>query len=223
MTSGTFTTADIIKFFVAFGTCAAVLVALYAKKQSSFESTFSLLLAQHNQALKDLKSSSDYTPNANDILDGLSPLIKQNKFMHTLDDFYGSYFRILYHLLKFIDNNAGYHPFDIKSKKEYTSLVRSHLDNTLTFLLAVNCSHASPENQYFNYKILIERYAMLEHLILDNATLTKYKPSNTNDHLQSINTLKIILNENLKTIFHDIVKVYNKDAFGTNPGLKKYL
>lgn len=50
-----FTASNIINFFVALGTCTAVLVALVAKKQSSFESTFSLLLSQHNNALNELR------------------------------------------------------------------------------------------------------------------------------------------------------------------------
>lgn len=40
-----FTASNIINFFVALGTCTAVLVALVAKKQSSFESTFSLIIS----------------------------------------------------------------------------------------------------------------------------------------------------------------------------------
>ncbi|MGG5262533.1 putative phage abortive infection protein [Rahnella variigena] len=218
-----FNASNVINSCVAFGTCAAVLVALFAKKQSSFESTFSLLLAQHNQALKDLKSSTDYKTNVNDILDGLSPLKEQNEAMHELDDFFGSYFRILYHLIKFIDNSKSKIPFIEDKRKTYTSLVRSNLDNEIVFLLAINCSHATPENQYCKYKELIEKYAMFEHLILDDSVLLKYNPSNTSSMSTSIRTSTIMLTQGLKTIFHEIVKSYDKAAFGMNPNYQKYL
>ncbi|HHD7223604.1 TPA: hypothetical protein ACNOHS_004911, partial [Citrobacter freundii] len=70
--------SNIINFFVAFGTCAAVIVALIAKKQSSLESTFSLLLQQHNQSLQSLKSSNEYKENINKIIDAHSVLIEAN-------------------------------------------------------------------------------------------------------------------------------------------------
>lgn len=186
MESSIFNASNIINFFVALGTCAAVLVALFAKKQSSFESTFSLLLAQHNQALKDLKSSPDYKNNVNKILNGSNSLENKNKIMHDLDDFFGSYFRILYHLIKFIDNNESKKPFIKDKRKIYTSLVRSNLDNEMIFLLAINCAHASPTNQYCTYKYLIEKYAILEHLILNNSILLKYTQSNKTDEKSSI-------------------------------------
>lgn len=219
-----FNAVNIINFFVALGTCMAVFVALSARKQSSFESTFSLLLAQHNQTLKDLKSSSDYNNHVNNILDGLSPLTEQNNKMHELDDFFGSYFRVLYHLIKFIDNNKPKIPFITKDKrKTYTSLVRSHLDNEIIFLLAINCAHATPENQYHTYKTLIEEYSILEHLIFDNAVLLKYNPIHSTSMATSLRITTIMLTENLKTILNEIAKTYDKKAFGKNPDLQKFL
>lgn len=218
-----FSASNIINFFVAFGTCTAVLVALIAKKQSSFESTFSLLLSQHNNALNELRKKPEYSGLINEMMDGLVSLKDTNKLMHDHDAVFGSYFRILYHLLKFIDTNAGYHPFDHKSKKNYTSLVRAHLDNEITYLLAINCAHADIENQYHLYKLLIERYAMLEHLILNNSVLLNYNPSSLNEYRSQLRKTTIMLTPNLNTIFNEIVKVYFKTAFGTNPDLKNYL
>ncbi|EOO8776224.1 hypothetical protein J8P90_RS23095, partial [Escherichia coli] len=65
-----FTASNIINFFVALGTCTAVLVALIAKKQSSFESTFSLMLSQHNNALNDLRKKSNYSELINKMMNG---------------------------------------------------------------------------------------------------------------------------------------------------------
>ncbi|MBT0462327.1 putative phage abortive infection protein [Morganella morganii] len=218
-----YTWPNIINLFVALGTCAAVLVALFSKKQSTFESTFYLLLTQHSQALKDLKSSSDYQQVTKKILDGLMPLEHQNKLMHEHDDFYGSYFRILYHIVKYIDENGGITCCSYKKKKLYTSLVRAHLDNELTFLLAINCAHGSKNNQYGRYKELIEKYSLLEHLILNNEILLKYTPPNTSEANAYSRVTTILVTEDLKTIFNDIVSTYKKEAFGTNPDVDKFI
>ncbi|SHL75985.1 putative phage abortive infection protein [Morganella morganii] len=217
-----YTWPNIINLFVALGTCAAVLVALFTKKQSTFESTFYLLLTQHSQALKDLKLSSDYQQITEKILDGLMPLERQNKVMHAHDDFYGSYFRILYHIVKYIDENGGITCCSHKKKKLYTSLVRAHLDNELTFLLAINCAHGSKYNQYGRYKELIEKYSLLEHLILNNKILLKYTPPNTSEVNAYSRVTKIRMTKGLKTIFNDIVSTYEKEAFGTNPDVDKF-
>ncbi|HHR6502532.1 TPA: putative phage abortive infection protein [Providencia alcalifaciens] len=211
----------IIEFFVALGTCGAVLVALYSKKQSTFESTFSLLLSQHNQALKEIKSSSDYAIFTNEILDGLKSLDSQNKLMHNkYDYFYGSYFRILYHLIKYIDEQGGKTCCSNKKKKIYTSLVRAHLDNELIFLLAINCAHGSEENQYDKYKKLIEKYALLEHLILKKEILFRYGKSNADSIYEKNLAIKLIDHKEL--IFYDIIATYKKEAFGTNPNVSDF-
>ncbi|EFO0834195.1 hypothetical protein DYR58_24175, partial [Escherichia coli] len=218
-----FTASNIINFFVALGTCTAVLVALIAKKQSSFESTFSLMLSQHNNALNDLRKKSNYSELINKMMNGLVSLKDTNTLMHNHDAVFGSYFRILYHLLKFIDENAGYHPFDLDRKKTYTSLVRAHLDNEITYLLAINCAHANSENQYHFYKTLIERYAMLEHLILDKSTLLDYTPPDLNEYQKDLRVATIVVTDDIKTIFNEIATVYYKSAFGKNPDLKNFL
>lgn len=217
-----FNTPNIINFFVALGTCSAVIVALISKKQTSFEATFALLLNQHNQALKELKNNPYYLPIVNNVLDATKSLAKQNDLFHKHDDVFGSYFRILYHLLKFIDNNAGFHPFDISRKKIYTSLVRSQLDNEITLLLAINCSHANAGNQYQNYKLLIERYSMLEHLILKNESLIKYRPLYiSEDYIMK--RIADIMTSPTKTMLEEIASTYIPQAFGSNPDFKKLI
>lgn len=227
-------TANIINLFVAVGTCSAVLVALLAKKQSSFESTFSLLLSQHNQSLQSLKSSKDYQHNIDKVIDAHSVLIerdalpdnikfidKQNEVMHEMDDFYGSYFRILYHIIKFIDSDAGYYPFDLKNKKKYTSLVRAHMDSEITYLLSINCAHAKKGDQYYSYKLLIERYALLEHLIFNKTFLAKYYHPDL--HSRSQKELRLNQCFNKHTPLGEIATRYNENAFGNNPDRSKFL
>ena len=58
---------NIINFFVAFGTCSAVAVALIAKGQTSFENTFNILLSQHNEQLRKLKDHKNYENNISSI------------------------------------------------------------------------------------------------------------------------------------------------------------
>ncbi|UTJ48425.1 putative phage abortive infection protein [Atlantibacter subterranea] len=220
--------SNVINFFVALGTCAAVLVALIAKKQSSVEATFSLLLSQHNQSLQSLKSSKDYQGNINKVIDAHSILIerdslpnetkfidKQNEVMHEMDDFYGSYFRILYHIIKFIDSDAGYYPLDFERKKKYTSLVRAHMDSEITYLLAINCAHAKPGGQYYSYKILIERYSLLEHLIFNKSFLGKYYHPDLQNRSQK--DLRLINCQKKHTPLGEIAIRYNDNAFGCNP------
>ena len=147
-------------------------------------------------------------------------MVELNRNMHNLDDFFGSYFRVLYHLLKHIDKKAGYHSFDFKEKQRYTSLVRSFLDNEITLLLSINCAHAKQDNQYYPYKILIERYAFFEHLILDPEKFIDYV--RTNHRSASSAYILVIQTE---SDFHinliaDIKKTYNETAFGNNEDLK---
>lgn len=225
MTSDITDPSNIINFFVAFGTCSAVAVALLAKGQSSFENTFNILLAQHNDTLRKLKEHKDYNKKINEIfsLKENYNLKELNKNMHNLDDFYGSYFRILYHILKHIDRNAGYYRFDHKNKKRYSSLIRSFLDNETTLLLAINCAHAKPGDQYYNYKCLIERYAFLEHLILDPGKFHDYIKYNSSDLTHAFTLICQTNNMFHKTLTSEIFKTYHLTAFGKHDYLKKII
>ena len=214
--------SNIINFFVAFGTCTAVAVALIAKGQSSFENTFNILLSQHNEQLRRLKEHENYENNFSSIfnLQKEYDLTELNRNMHHLDDFFGSYFRVLYHLLKHIDKKAGYHPFDFKEKKRYTSLVRSFLDNETALLLSINCAHAKPGNQYYKYRCLIERYAFLEHLILDPDKFIDYIRA-TRRSISSAYTLVLQAEDNFhEKLIHEIKRTYHITAFGNHEDIK---
>lgn len=211
-------TSDTINIFIAFGTCTAVAVALLVKGQNSFENTFNLLLAQHNEALRKLKEHKEYTPKTNKLFDlkGNFDLASLNANMHKMDDFFGSYFRVLYHILKHIDRSAGYHRFDFKEKKRYTSLVRSFLDNETVLLLAINCAHAKIHNQYYNYKNLIERYAFFEHLILDPEKFLEYMRFNNNNLAETYEKICAIENGAHEKLIEEIKAAYHVSAFGNH-------
>ncbi|MBE0169989.1 putative phage abortive infection protein, partial [Klebsiella michiganensis] len=126
-----------------------------------------------------------------------------------------NFLRILYHMIKFIDSDVGYYPFDFKRKKKYTSLVRAHMDSEITYLLAINCAHAKPGGQYYSYKILIERYALLEHLIFNKSFLGKYYHPDLQNRSQK--DLRLINCLKKHTPLGEIAIRYNDNAFGCNP------
>jgi hypothetical protein len=51
-----------------------------------------------------------------------------------------------------------------ENEKMYSNIVRSFLGYDITQLLAINCYCSGPEDTYWKYKLLIERYAFLEHM-----------------------------------------------------------
>jgi hypothetical protein len=90
----------------------------------------------------------------------------------------GHYFRILYQLLKFIATNVPGstigQAFEVNKithteasviEKMYSNIVRSFLGYQITQLLAVNCyCKLDNSDTHWKYKLLIERYAFLEHM-----------------------------------------------------------
>jgi hypothetical protein len=83
----------------------------------------------------------------------------------------GYYFRFLYQLLKFIATNIpseistfneiskGKQPPLLPNEKMYSNIVRSLLPNEVTLLLAINCYCQDEHDDFWEYKLLIERYA----------------------------------------------------------------
>nr|WP_276560983.1 putative phage abortive infection protein [Vibrio scophthalmi] len=80
------------------------------------------------------------------------------------------YVRVVYQILMFIDENC---PSD---KRKYSRIFRSFISNDLNLILAMNCAQLDSNEQivFIKYKYLIEKYHLLEHLIiLDLAENTK--------------------------------------------------
>ena len=157
--------------------------------RQQFESTFFSLLDQHNKALEKLTTSptgNSYTKlveviefvftkngGATDLASAKAVLEKKNYLC-------GHYFRVLYQLLKFIATNApgskigqAFEADQIQSQeltsdeKMYSNMVRSFLGYDVTQLLSINCYFSDPIDTYWRYKLLIERYAFLEHMPFD--------------------------------------------------------
>ncbi|MEI6706006.1 MAG: putative phage abortive infection protein [Methylococcales bacterium] len=119
------------------------------------------------------------------------------------------YFLFLYQLLKFIATNisADSNPFEeikkgnqpplLENEKMYSNIVRSLLTNDITFLLVIMCYCQNEDDDYWKYKLLIERYALFEH---------------------------ISWKMDWDKFFPEIKKHYDKSAFGNSPlpSIKKW-
>ncbi|ENK7103604.1 hypothetical protein AB3Y58_001258 [Enterobacter kobei] len=212
----------LVQFLVALGTLSSVLVALYIANKNSrrdtFERNYSLLLEQHNEQLKNLLSREDFNDKLSFIL-GYGEdkdLISSNKRMHELDAYYGSYFRVLYYLLKHIDKNYYAHDCSGKKRKFYTSMVRSFLNSEITLLLIINISHGDDENQYREYKRLVEKYMYLEHLIVDGEIFISGCSESVKRGLSTENAFDTDKYVTGLNVLDDICKKYPMSSFGNN-------
>ncbi|EEZ80896.1 hypothetical protein HUO05_25700 (plasmid) [Vibrio alginolyticus] len=88
------------------------------------------------------------------------------------------YFRVLYHILKFILENSRFDAEPMlfeaavekkvtRTEKFYSNIVRSFLNKEVIQLLAINCVVVDPLDPYYKYRQLVERYSLLEHLHID--------------------------------------------------------
>lgn len=70
----------------------------------------------------------------------------------------GHYFRFLYHLIKFVDEDDGI------DRYFYVRLIRASLSDSEFFLVALNCAYGEG---YDRFKPLVEKYAFLHNLSAD--------------------------------------------------------
>ncbi len=155
--------------------------------RQQFESTFFSMLDQHNKVLESFSTTENIVDDVKYSRLGYirhcifeSNIHDLDKAKHDLESynaFCGHYFRVLYQLLKFIATNSPGSPIGKSfesdkienepvsaDEKTYSNIVRSFLGIDITQLLSINCYCTGPENIYWKYKLLIERYAFLEHM-----------------------------------------------------------
>jgi hypothetical protein len=151
--------------------------------RQQFESTFFSMLDQHNKLLESLTTPNNGTETK-------LKYIMHKVFDHRIIDLgdaklaleshnhiCGHYFRVLYQLLKFIALNSpgsrignSFHTDIMENEKVshnekmYSNIVRSFLGYWITQLLAINCYCKDEKDTYWRFKLLIERYAFLEHM-----------------------------------------------------------
>ncbi|EKN4057666.1 putative phage abortive infection protein [Yersinia enterocolitica] len=136
-------------------------------RMDAFNQRFSLLLTQHNTYLEKVntyvRTDSGWT--------FIKKLFDSKKHYEAFDAMSGHitlspYMRILYHTLKFIEEDFFGSKDDIVGRKKYTSLIRSLISNDVLFLIAVNSIYIRNEgacNQYYKYQYLLQRFDFFEH------------------------------------------------------------
>lgn len=184
------------------------------QEKKRFEDTFFALLNQHNLILDALskqeiigrsRDSSEIDKiyheivnhSSNNSIDSTKSLMRQKQNIH------GHYFRVIYQILKFIllnipnenqhkdFNSAIHHPIELSSnEKMYSNILRSFLNSKTTLLLAYNCLSSDETDIYYKYRLLLERYEMLEHIDFSSEAAKK------------------------------LIDNYNPKAFGANPYMK---
>lgn len=155
--------------------------------RQQFESTFFSLLEQHNKALESISARvSEGVLSAVDLAyeevfdwDNESLAVAKGT-MDKHSEGCGHYFRALYQLLKFLcvclPGSSFGEDFDVATlrktslkggEKMYSNIIRSFLRVDVAQLLAVNCYCDDEANQYYKFKLLVERYSLLEHMPFD--------------------------------------------------------
>lgn len=204
------------------------------QKRQQFDNTFFELLKLHNQILedfkkKDLRAVFDYvkkdsSDSSCDSVDYPS-LCNAKREMEVKNYVHGHYFRSLYQLLKFIAlNSDGGISQDFlhehiannavgTNEKIYSNIVRALLPSDILKLLIVNCyCKENDEENYWTYKLLIERYAIFEHVSFNRST--------TYDQDFAIGFNFVTAHENnnrlydTSPLFDEARKFYKPKAFG---------
>lgn len=154
--------------------------------KQQFEGTFFSLLDQHNSALEKISLSTGKWTNGKSDIDivrnavfarSIQDLAEAKRALEFNNRFCGHYFRVLYQILKFISTNVpdsyigtNFNEAAIKNcelaknEKMYSNILRSFLGYDVTQLLAIYCYCSGPQDTYWNFKLLVERYAFLEHM-----------------------------------------------------------
>lgn len=134
-------------------------------KQQTFENTFFKLLEHHNELIGELYEKIakhklvDIFTSSNDIVEALRT--------HNID-IIKTYFMTLYQILKFVDKqDEKFKGEDFFNAKLYTNIIRATLDDGALSLLAINGVNEGFEK----YKLLIEKYEVLEHLNINSIPL----------------------------------------------------
>ncbi len=153
-----------------------------------FENTFFELLKQHNEYLKPMIDENEVIyigfENINFKNEKVAPLSKETiienfKKLNQEKKSVKSYFRILFQILKFIDNKSG---MDFIDRKFYSNLLRALIDDEVLRTLALNCI----SYDFKDYKKYIEKYEFFEHIYIEERKmetetilniLNEYKPT----------------------------------------------
>lgn len=169
-------------------------------KQQTFENTFFKLLEHHNELIGELYEEIEKDNLGRIFIYGdalVESLKKDNK------NIIKTYFMTLYQILKFVDQqNKKFNNEDFFDAKLYTNIIRATLDDGALSLLAINGAIEGFEK----YKILIEKYEILEHLNVDSIPLR-------------IESRMAGIKRDLKEEMLEVLCLYQDEAFGKNSDL----
>lgn len=156
--------------------------------KNQFESVFFSLLTQQRQLKEDIKSKVEFEEdevdteetNGSSFMDDFCTLLSieyqktekgKIQLLNVYDKYFtlhnsdlGHYFRHLYHIVKFVDNNSFF--ISIKDKEDflkqsdYIGILRAQLTNSEMVLLAINGLTIQGQNFYK----LIEKYELLKNI-----------------------------------------------------------
>ena len=97
-------------------------------------------------------------------------------FLHhpySADNYIGHYFKVIYSILKQIDQNKS---LNFDEKKSYSNMLRSQLSCDELFLLFCNCLQ---RDEFILLKLLIEKYSFLKHFYnfeISDEIMQNYQP-----------------------------------------------
>lgn len=141
-----------------------------------FESTFFNLISLFRDTTNDIEVPDQYNQHPVKGRDAIKRIIEEKiggtqgndqadsdnynyVYLRNRDDL-AHYFRIVYHIVKFIDDSH------VEDKRLYARLLRASLSNSEALLIALNCAFGEGRTKF---RVLIERYALLHNLSEDDA------------------------------------------------------
>lgn len=128
-------------------------------------------------------------------------LEKSKVVIHKYNSEVGHYYRMLFQILKMIDQNENkIYNFDNVNILYYTNILRATLDYKLTQILAINIYYSEDfDFEYENYSYYVQKYNLLEHM-----------PFSVSENRISQSLLAVYLNSNKGFGNSSFVKKINK-------------
>lgn len=138
--------------------------------QENFDNKFFLML-ERLENIKDKINEDVKNKILNEIdeIDEFSvkeTLEKSKMVVHKYNSEVGHYYRMLFQVLKMIDQNEDkIYNFDNVNISYYTNILRATLDYKLTQILAINIYYSENfDFEYENYSCYVRKYNLLEHM-----------------------------------------------------------
>lgn len=149
--------------------------------RQGFEQRYTLLLAQHNALHDSLCEHLNTEPTIRNTHDVANPLSAYNNELSGLERYFyfltghpviSPYMRVLFHILKHINDDPYMLDKTDAEKRLYSSPLRSYIRNDVLFLIAVNALNVNSDHPkvagYPMYQKLLHRFNFFEHAVFTN-------------------------------------------------------